>query len=296
MVIYKKWKFGKEGRKMGQKDITEKMLADYNDVFADIVNVLLFDGKQMIDPKSLEQSKVRSQYKADDSKLHEMERDVAKYWKEEDVTIALYGMENQSQSEKIMPVRVIGYDGTAYRSQLLNNEQEEIYPVVTIVLHFGKERWEYPKNLKEVIRVPEVLNQYVNDYKIHVFEISWLTDEQVEKFQSDFRIVAEYFTQIRKNDEYKPSEQEIRHVDEVLKLLAVFGGVSEADKLLKSGNTKGVKTMSNVFGRMVEKGKAEKLLAHVEMLKNKLNLSLDEALETLGETQEEYENAKSFMQ
>ena len=281
---------------MGQKDITEKMLADYNDVFADIVNVLLFDGKQMIDPKSLEQSKVRSQYKADDSKLHEMERDVAKYWKEEDVTIALYGMENQSQSEKIMPVRVIGYDGTAYRSQLLNNEQEEIYPVVTIVLHFGKERWEYPKNLKEVIRVPEVLNQYVNDYKIHVFEISWLTDEQVEKFQSDFRIVAEYFTQIRKNDEYKPSEQEIRHVDEVLKLLAVFGGVSEADKLLKSGNTKGVKTMSNVFGRMVEKGKAEKLLAHVEMLKNKLNLSLDEALETLGETQEEYENAKSFMQ
>ena len=296
MVIYKKWKFGKEGRKMGQKDITEKMLADYNDVFADIVNVLLFDGKQMIDPKSLEQSKVRSQYKADDSKLHEMERDVAKYWKEEDVTIALYGIENQSQSEKIMPVRVIGYDGTAYRSQLLNNEQEEIYPVVTIVLHFGKERWEYPKNLKEVRRVPEVLNQYVNDYKIHVFEISWLTDEQVEKFQSDFRIVAEYFTQIRKNDEYKPSEQEIRHVDEVLKLLAVFGGVSEADKLLKSGNTKGVKTMSNVFGRMVEKGKAEKLLAHVEMLKNKLNLSLDEALETLGETQEEYENAKSFMQ
>ena len=27
--------------KMGQKDITEKILADYNDVFADIVNVLL---------------------------------------------------------------------------------------------------------------------------------------------------------------------------------------------------------------------------------------------------------------
>lgn len=27
---------------MGQKDITEKLLEDYNDVFADIVNVLLF--------------------------------------------------------------------------------------------------------------------------------------------------------------------------------------------------------------------------------------------------------------
>ena len=31
---------------MGEKDITEKTLEDYADVFADIVNVLLFDGGQ----------------------------------------------------------------------------------------------------------------------------------------------------------------------------------------------------------------------------------------------------------
>lgn len=31
---------------MGQKDITEKVLEDYNDVFADIINGLLFDGVQ----------------------------------------------------------------------------------------------------------------------------------------------------------------------------------------------------------------------------------------------------------
>lgn len=29
---------------MGEKDIAEKVLEDYNDVFADIVNVLLFQG------------------------------------------------------------------------------------------------------------------------------------------------------------------------------------------------------------------------------------------------------------
>ena len=281
---------------MGQKDISEKMLADYNDVFADIVNVLLFDGKKMIDPKSLEQSKVRSQYKADDSLLHEMERDVAKYWKEKEVTIALYGMENQSKSERIMPVRVIGYDGTTYRSQLLDDTQDEIYPVVTIVLHFGKERWEHPKNLKEVIHVPKVLDAYVNDYKMHVFEIAWLTDEQVNMFQSDFRIVAEYFTQTRKNDYYVPSEQEIRHVDEVLKLLAVFGGVTEAEKLLKSGDTEGVKTMGNVFGRMIEKGKAEQLITNIESLQSKLEMSLDEALAVLDITKERYDEAKRLLQ
>ena len=33
---------------MGEKDITEKILADYNDVFADIMNGLLFAGEQKI--------------------------------------------------------------------------------------------------------------------------------------------------------------------------------------------------------------------------------------------------------
>ena len=41
---------------MGQKDITEKVLEDYNDVFADIINGLLFDGVQEIKPEALENS------------------------------------------------------------------------------------------------------------------------------------------------------------------------------------------------------------------------------------------------
>ena len=36
---------------MGTKDVTRKMLEDYSEVFADIVNVLLFDGAQRIDPR-----------------------------------------------------------------------------------------------------------------------------------------------------------------------------------------------------------------------------------------------------
>ena len=39
---------------MGEKDITEKNLEAWNDVFADIVNVLLFDGKRLIKEQELE--------------------------------------------------------------------------------------------------------------------------------------------------------------------------------------------------------------------------------------------------
>ena len=33
---------------MGEKDIAEKILLAYNDVFSDIVNVLLFGGQEVI--------------------------------------------------------------------------------------------------------------------------------------------------------------------------------------------------------------------------------------------------------
>ena len=49
---------------MGEKDIAEKVLEDYNDVFADIVNVLLFQGEQIVKPEQLEDKTLRSSYKA----------------------------------------------------------------------------------------------------------------------------------------------------------------------------------------------------------------------------------------
>ncbi|MGN0367497.1 MAG: transposase, partial [Wujia sp.] len=77
---------------MGAKDATEKLLEDYNDVFADIVNTLLFEGKEIIKSDELENSKDKSQFKTDDDELHEQERDVSKYWTKGRIKIALCGL------------------------------------------------------------------------------------------------------------------------------------------------------------------------------------------------------------
>ena len=63
----------KGAKPMGQKDITEKVLEDYNDVFADIINGLLFGGEQEIKPEDLENTTVHAQYKAEDDKVHELD-------------------------------------------------------------------------------------------------------------------------------------------------------------------------------------------------------------------------------
>ena len=48
-----------------------------------------------------------------------------------------------------------------------------------------------------------------------------LSSEQVAMFQSDFRLVADYFIQMRTNKEYNPSREAMKHIDAVLKLMSV---------------------------------------------------------------------------
>ncbi len=82
---------------MAEKDISEKTLESYNDVFADIVNGLLFRGEQIVREDELEAESEHAMYKAD-GKLHEMERDVAKYWKNGKIRIALFGKSEAKRS------------------------------------------------------------------------------------------------------------------------------------------------------------------------------------------------------
>ena len=238
---------------MGQKDITEKVLEDYNDVFADIINGLLFGGEQEIKPEDLENTTVHAQYKAEDDKVHELERDIAKYWKDEKVELAICGIENQSSVEKNMPFRIIGYDGASYRSQLLE-KRKEILPVMTIVLYFGTNRhWYGKKNIKGLMKIPEELNDYINDYEMKVFEIAWLTEAEINRFHSDFKIVANFFVQKRKNKNYIPDDPtEIRHVDEVLKLLQVMTGDERYQMIFN--RKKGVHSMCDVAERLEKMG------------------------------------------
>ena len=69
------------------------------------------------------------------------------------VVIALLGLENQTKPDENMPLRVISYEGASYKSQLLDGEKN-FYPVITLVLHFGKQHWEKARSLYEKLEVP----------------------------------------------------------------------------------------------------------------------------------------------
>ncbi len=245
--------------------------------------LLLFNGKR-IKEKDLEDETPRFCLKID-GKLHEQERDVAKFWNNNSIRIALYGIENQTKPDSDMPLRICSYDGAAYKEQLLNDERKERYPVVTLVLYFGSKHWNKPKTLYERLIISEELKPFVSDHKANIFEISFLSNEQVNLFKSDFKIVADYFVQLRTKKDYVPPNHVIKHVTEVLRLLRILTGDERFTPDTKLFATKGKPvTMCEVLDRIENRGiEKGKVLTLAELVKKGL-LTIQQAAKEMNVT------------
>ena len=144
-----------------------------------------------------------------------------------------------------------------------------LYPVLTLVLYFGYERWSYPKNLIDILEIPEGFEPYIGDYSMNLFEISYLSDETVSKFKSDFRYVAQVFTQSRlihegKLDHFSLAPGEIVHSVEVLELLSVMTGDDRFERAYNESLQGGSVSMFTVLDFYENKGREEGLKEGLE--------------------------------
>ena len=271
---------------MQGKDIAEKMLEKYNDVFADILNVLLFACGDVVDESALTDALPLSMLKID-GRVRTQERDIAKYWRKNKINVALFGLENQTVPNKLMPLRVFGYDGAEYVKQSRKeNSDRAKYPVITLVLYLGYEkRWNYPKRLFDVLDIDEDIRPYVNDFKINLFEIAYLEREKIDLFKSDFRILADYLYQMRKNRDYIADKTNIGHVEELLTLMSAMTGDNRFEETINDFKGKEKVNMCEVLDRVeargIEKGRLEgrqegTINTLISLVKDGI-LSLDEA-------------------
>ena len=169
--------------------------------------------------------------------------------------VASLGIENQSTIDPDMPVRVMGYDYAAYRNQI--DKSKKRVPVITIILNFSRTEWKTPLSLKDMFHLSEDLDPFVQDYKIHVFNIAFLPKEVRNQFTSDFKIVADYFAE-RDNPDYQPDTQAIKHVEAVLEMFRVFTDDMRYDMIksdvIEKRRKGGEVTMCTFVDRMVNLG------------------------------------------
>ena len=203
---------------MKEKDITEKKLLSYNDVFADVINGTIFEGREIVKSEELTDANPVTQFKDDKNTHREQIRDVAKLWEKKGVIFSFIGIENQTSLDRDMILRVISYDGATYKNQIGN---EQIYPVFTIVIYWGKNEWKAPTTLKERIECSEEILDIVSDYKFKLIDMARLSDEEIGKFRDDFKFIAGILSKKR---DYRPHNVDVKHPEEVLDLLdAVLG-------------------------------------------------------------------------
>ena len=168
---------------MGEPDKTQKMLLGYNDEFAEVFSVFALKNKIQIEPEFLENSSTEYEH-FETSRVGELRCDVVKHYKNAELgIIAIFGIENQMTVDYKMPVRVMGYDWTKYREQLEKTSEltrgTRIQPVISLVINFSyQQKWDWPVSLKDLLDIPPALEEFVQDYKIVVVNLAWLSDEE----------------------------------------------------------------------------------------------------------------------
>lgn len=209
---------------MGRADAVTKAYMRKNRIFADAFNYLIYDGKAVVDPEKLTEvdtTEIALPFgglNADGvqgGEAVQRYRDVLKsavVMQEEQVAYILFGIENQTAIHYAMPVRNMIYDALRYGSQVAEcvkhrrndhdrrckrgeylsgfSRDDRLRPVITLVIHFGADRWDGPLSLHEMMTVrDERLLSFVQDYRIHLIDPARLTKEDLEKFSTSLREV-----------------------------------------------------------------------------------------------------------
>lgn len=88
-----------------------------------------------------------------------------------------------------------------------------------------------------------------------------MDQKEVDLFQSDFRVVADYFVQKQENGDYEPKPQDLKHVQETLQLLSVMTNdhrfedvYNEASDAQKGEMRNMCEILDKIENRGIEKG------------------------------------------
>ena len=213
---------------MGTKDTKGKEYLSDNKRFADLCNVVLFDGEQVVKAEHLvekDSTEVLSVFGTTKKEIQQQKwRDLLKstiiktYGK---MTVVLIGIENQAEIHYAMPVRTLIYDALNYGSQVKEaakrhkekkdmstsaeflsgfQKTDKLTPVVTITIYWGTEDWDGATSLHGMFEddTDERLLKYIPNC-----EIALITPNTVKDFSKFKTPLGDVLELIKKSTDKK---------------------------------------------------------------------------------------------
>lgn len=205
---------------MGQVDLATKNFFGKKDIFADLMNNYFFQGRKVIQAKDLvdrDTESVLANFKP--GKLKSKYRDLFKQVEikaDKRATYVLIGIENQTEVDYTMPIRVLLYDALAYEHQrveavALYKEAKDSFtngrrffnglpqgtlfkPVITMVIYLGSGCWAGPRSLYDSLDrdIPQEFSRYVNNWQVPIIEPSKLSNRDLAGYATELGLVMKF--------------------------------------------------------------------------------------------------------
>lgn len=204
-----------------KNDAADKIFFDNDERYADLINGLLCDGRQVLKKEDLREQSERVHVKTMKNEITQV-RSVQGYRKREKiqdivrkaalgVNFVLIGLENQQTVDYSLPLRCMEYETGQYEKQaekirrivrkhpkgLKSGEylygfkrDSRLYPSIILVLYYGEEEWDGPIDLHGLLDftdIPEEFRKLVQNYQIHLVPVRKLENTNV--FKTDVKLV-----------------------------------------------------------------------------------------------------------
>lgn len=137
------------------KDITQKNLEGFPDVAADILNVFIYEGKQIVQADNLLAAPTETEYAPPRAALRNQLEDISKYELQDGRIKIQYLLSNQTKRDRKMILRKAGYVGAVYREQY-DGKTAGPFPVINLLLYWGTGHWKRGRSISDFFSKSEL--------------------------------------------------------------------------------------------------------------------------------------------
>ena len=295
---------------IGRKDDYQSDFYEDELRFADVVNGVLFHGKEVVKPEELKEADSVIATILEQNRSHKVICDKVRRWKGR--FFSLLVLENQSYVDYRMVLRtmraeVIGYEKQrkkAYLRAMRKGEElsddeflsemlkrQRLAPVITIVLYMGKRPWDGARSLYELLEMEEELKPFISDHKLNLYDYHEYSDFSIFKTENRalFEVLSCMDDRGKMAEMLRSSQIRFSQLDqESVKAIRGITGAKFDLESIKWINEEGreVYNMCKAFedNRLegVQEGIQQGIQQNLKNLMKNKEIGLEEAMEWLG--------------
>ncbi len=273
---------------MQEKDVVSIEYFESPVRFADLVNGYVYRGEERVRPEDVREvsrtvAKVMKEPGTGDSiRTQVITADIVRAISIE-MKVVVVAVESQTDIHYAMPIRVMNLESANYHKQWMKRKkqhreerdlagaeflsgygkEDKLIPTITIVVYWGKEPWDGPTCLKDMMDMeaysPE-LRGMIADYPIHLLEVRRLADLKV--FHTDVQYVFGFLQHEHSKEKlasYIEEHEEVFHnlSEDAYDMISVMTHSRELREMREMHREGGENDMCQAIKDMIEDGRAE---------------------------------------